>query len=137
MSFGADVAAFERKVAKRIRVVGRGAVQETINEANTPIAKGGRMPVDTGFLRASGAGAVGQMPAGQSINTGGTVRESEGALAAILLRWDPSKGEEFYYGWTANYARFMEYRYGFMRGAAENWEQHVEKQSRKAQAAGL
>lgn len=137
MSFGGDVAAFERKFASRLRAVGRGAVQETVNEANTPIAKGGRMPVVTGFLRTSGAGAVGGMPSGESTNPGGSVRESEGALAAVLLRWDPSKGEAFYYGWTANYARPMEYRYGFMRGAAENWQQHVEDESRKARSAGL
>lgn len=93
---------------------------------------GGRMPIQTGFLRASIQGAEGQMPAGETTNKSGkeypagkTV--SGEPISVALLQWDPNKGTPFFVGWTAAYARYMEYRYGFLRGATEQWDTIVEK----------
>lgn len=135
MSFERKVDDFLKKSRRRLRNVARESVQQTMNIANEPQAKGGRMPVDTGFLRASIAGAVGTMPSGPSKRGGGSIPSV--GLDAALGAWKPDNGEAFYAGWTANYARFMEYRYGFMRGAAELWDQTVTREARRAKQAGL
>lgn len=135
MSFERKIDDFLKKSRRRLRAVAKESVQQTMNMANEPQATGGRMPVDTGFLRGSVAGAVGTMPSGPSENNGGPIPNA--GLSAALLRWNPDRGETFYAGWTANYARFMEYRYGFMRGAAELWDQTVTREARRAKQTGL
>jgi hypothetical protein len=138
VSFERQVRNFEKKFEKRLRAVAKESVQQTANMANEDRGSGGRMPVDTGFLRASRAGAVGRMPMGQSKPQGdGPFRVDNSGLSAALLRWNPEKGETFYVGWTANYARFMEYRYGFLRGATELWDQTVAREARRVRQAGL
>jgi hypothetical protein len=123
MSFSGDIRKFNKKFEKRYRAVFRGSAQDVTYLANVPIAQGGRMPVDTGFLRASQSGKVGSMPDGSQ------------SVAAALASWDI--GDTFYSGWTANYAIYMEYRYGFNRGAAEQWGAIVKQNVAKAKAGGL
>lgn len=133
-SFSEQIAAFNRKAEKRIRAAGRDAVQETVAEAQTVRGRGGRMRVKTGFLRASIAAAIGQMPSGETENTDNeTFNYQVDSIAATLLQWDPSSEDKLFIGWTANYARPREYRDGFLRGAVENWEQNVKSASRQAQ----
>jgi len=93
------------------------------------------MPVVTGFLRASILGATGTLPTGQSDNPGKVTygRAVGQPLAVTLLKWDPNKRVPLYVGWTANYARYMEARYGFMRGAAEQWDATVAKAVKKVE----
>ena len=50
-NFSDAVKEFSEKSKKRVLAVSRAAIQDVINEAQTPVAKGGKMPVDTGFLR--------------------------------------------------------------------------------------
>ncbi len=69
---------------------------------------GGKMPVDTGFLRGSLAASKTGMPAG-------------GAGPPELVLLTTKLGDSIFMGWTANYAIFMEARYGFQRSAAQNW----------------
>jgi hypothetical protein len=91
---------------------------------------GGRMPTVTGFLRNSIAAAVGRMPSGPS-RPGGTV-SGNGSVAAEINKWNPLNGSQINIGWTAVYARPMEYRYGFLRGAVENWDRQVERAVKNA-----
>lgn len=142
--FGKQVAGYVETYKKRLRATAREATQETVAIATKPRAKGGRMRVDTGFLRASGVAAVGQMPSGPTTNEGNTDYgdgEREGLpdkqvsgepIAVTLLRWDPNTGKPLFYGFTANYARPREYKDGFLRGATELWPDTVDKAAREA-----
>ena len=126
--FGQQMADYAEKYKKRLRATARTAVEETADIAQTPRAKGGRMPVITSFLRHSLMAKVGSMPAGE------TQGDPEGdydfnieSVSAALLTWEPNDGTPFFLGWTAVYARSAEYRHGFQRGAAELWTDTVER----------
>ena len=54
-----------RIVAKNqnaLLVLARMSTQDLVDEAQTPVAKGGKMRVDTGFLRASGQMSLNGLP---------------------------------------------------------------------------
>ena len=118
MSFSRRIASLSSEYKKRMTNVLKDSAKEVADTANTPQAKGGRMPVDTGALRASIRAAVGSMPSG----------ESEQVDVGIAM-WNP--GDTLYIGWLMNYARFMEYRYGYVRGAAEKWPDIVRRNASK------
>jgi hypothetical protein len=115
---------------RRYRAAARKAIELTANEANTNRSQGGRLPVDTGFLQSSSGAGVGTIPSGPSKQ--GESGQTGEPLQIALLRWQPN--QTFYFGWSAEYARYMEYRYGFVRGAAENWSQHVKTATADAKA---
>lgn len=82
------------------------AVQDMTAEMNRPRARGGRMPIDTGFLTNSGS--------------------ADGIPVAVaLMRWRPLQGETFTYGWSANYAPVMNARYAFRDAPVQNWQEYV------------
>jgi hypothetical protein len=112
MSFGARVKMLTEGYKRDLKRVKTTAALSAVNEAQTPVKAGGRMPVDTGFLRRSIRAAIGSMPS-----------ESDDSPAAALSRAD--LGEPVLIGWTASYAMIQELRQGFMRGAAMNWDRHV------------
>ena len=122
-----------KKAKARARAAARMAVENTANEANTSRNSGGRLPWDTGFLFRSMGGHIGSMPTGDTMGVKGVeYAEVNDSVSAAAARWDPFSGKAFYVGWTAAYARPMEYRYGFMRGAAENWDMQVERAAKTA-----
>ena len=128
--FGLQVSAYVETYKKRMRATAREAVEETvaIAQEERPPEGSGRMPIITGFLRASLVGKVGSMPAGQSQGDPETSYEFNiASVSAALLTWDPNDGTPFFAGWTAVYARQAEYRHGFMRGATELWTDTVER----------
>ncbi|RUW55657.1 hypothetical protein EOA32_00925 [Mesorhizobium sp. M1A.F.Ca.ET.072.01.1.1] len=92
--------------------------------AQTPVAKGGRMRVDTGFLRASGQASLNGVPTGPvRPEAGKTYSYNENSVIAALskLRF----GANFFFGWTANYAKYREAYDGFLEGALQRWQQTV------------
>ena len=101
------------------------ATQAVINDANTPVAKGGRMRVDTGFLRNSLKAKIGSMPSGTA--TAGNWSDAEVVLT--LTRLQP--GQVFYAGWLANYARPREHYDGFLRMATQKWQEQVDAAARQ------
>lgn len=159
--FEDQVNKFARKYEARLRAIGRTAVQETVsiaqevaippNAAQGAVSSGGklgggggRMRVDTGFLRASIQAALHTMPSGPTKNEGthgGKKKYSVGSqasgepVAATLLRWDPNKSDVLFVGWTAGYARIREAHDGFNRGAVEKWDQTVLKAVKKVEAS--
>lgn len=133
-SFSKQVADHIRRYERRINATAKEAVQETVEDAQTPRGRGGRMPVVTGFLRGSLVGSVGSMPSGPTKPDSDKPTISGDGIAAALLRWNPVKGESIFVGWSAVYARPMEYRYGFMRGAADKWPDTVDRVARKVRA---
>ena len=120
--FEKQVTKWARKSEARMEAVFKTAVQDMIEDAQTPRDKGGRMPIDTGFLRNSGSAAINSIP------TGG------GNTAVVISR--AKLGDAIYFGWTANYAQYMEAKYAFMRMATQRWGQFVKVAARRIEQSG-
>ena len=139
--FSNQIKKWGAKYERRLRAVGRGSVQEVVSIAQRPVGNGGRMRVDTGFLRASIQAGLGAMPRGPTTNDGGyggkrkypVGAQIDGTpVPAVLLQWDPAKPIPLYIGWTANYARPREYKDGFLRGAVQKWPTIVRREATRA-----
>ena len=134
--FTDQVSGFGRKSKSNLRAVMRTSVQETVSKAQRTRGEGGRLPIVTGFLRATNQAALHSMPRGPTDNPEkktfrlGTQVAGE-PVAATLLRWDPNTRTTLFVGWTAVYARHMEAQYGFLRGAVEVWDVTVAEAARR------
>lgn len=110
----------------KLTVLARASIQDVINEAQHARAKGGRMRVDTGFLRASGQGSLTGMPTGP-VRGDKTAPNSypynPGTVTVQLGKLQI--GANFYFGWTANYAKYRELYDGFLEAAVRNWPRIV------------
>jgi len=113
-SFGDQVKDWGEKAERATLAVFRDSSQQLATEANTPRDRGGNMPVDTGFLRGSMGASLQGMPA-------------EGTQPPSLVLLQAKLGDSIYMGWTANYAIYMEHKYGFARLAEQNWNSIVDK----------
>lgn len=128
-SFAAQIDAWTRKTKARMDAVVKASAQDVIALAQTPVAKGGNMPVDTGFLRAS-------LQSSLNGSTGLTGPESYALTVAGM-----GAGDVATFGWTANYAAHVEYgtrgRAGrhFVGNAALHWQEIVAGNVAKAKAA--
>ena len=126
--------AWVRKTKARQEAVLKTAAQSLFAEANLAVGKGGKMPLDTGFLRASFDASLSGMPVGPSRGEGGGNPDNAGNVAAVIS--NATTGDTIFAGWTAVYARRQEYeRYGFARSAADNWQTHVNNAIAVAKAA--
>lgn len=124
---GRTASLFEMKARQRNIAIFRGTVEELARRANTPIAQGGKLPVDTGFLRASQAGSRIGMPYGPGQGNKDTKYTAPFSGPIELVTAQANLGDTVWVGWTAMYARFMEARYGFMRSEAQNWTYIVQR----------
>lgn len=121
-NFSADVDDWIRKSKRRIDAVVKYSAKDVFGLAQKPVADGGNMPVDTGFLRASLL---------MTLN-GGTAL-SPGPLAYELAVNQMEVGDVLKGTWTANYARHVEYgaqgRAGrrFVGLAAAQWQAIVRR----------
>jgi len=127
-NFQAQVDAIILKTDKRMLALQREAIQRTVDIAQTPVAKGGRMRVDTGFLRASGQGSLTGMPTGPmrgdpNATPGQYDNGSKSSVVLVLAQMQ--LGAIFFFGWTANYAKYREVKDGFLEAAAQRWPQTV------------
>ena len=123
---------------KMLKVV-RNSIQEVVEDAQTPLVKGGKMHVDTGFLRSSGQAQLNQLPVGQTEGRDraegemGVLPEyaiSDKADYILPTLWKMKIGDTFYFGWTARYAQIREIYDGFMESAVMKWKQIVDGQIR-------
>ncbi len=127
-SLTADIEDFIQASDKRMLALMRQSIQDVVENAQTPVFKGGRMRVDTGFLRASGSGSLNGMPSGP---VRGESKEryaydngsSEGNVAFILAEME--LGQPFFFGWTAAYSKYRELYDGFLEGALMHWARIV------------
>jgi hypothetical protein len=124
-SFAAQVSKWVQASEARMEAVLKASAQDVFEEALIPRAKGGRMPVDTSFLRNSAKAQIGSMPSGPSTPAEGMPSAPDGQITLTLVRLKP--GESVFLGFTANYAKYMEHRYGFVRMAAQQWQDIVNK----------
>ena len=100
--------------------------------AQTPIAKGGNLPVDTSFLRQTFTAEIGKMPEGPGQSSDGLPGDWEGSVTLTINGM--KSGDVLFMGWSAVYARKMEERYGFMKGGALQWKRIVAEATREARA---
>lgn len=125
--FIADVEAFTRLTKERMLAVAKQSMQDVIREAQTTVAQGGNMPVDSGALRNS---LVVELRGAQV---------GEGADSYILGLSALELGDPFQVAWTAEYAISRHYAVGVGQGgglwrdlAAQKWQGIVQSNERKA-----
>lgn len=138
-SFSKQIAAIVDRNVKVLEAVAKQSINDLViraqlqgpSVANPGGGKGGDMPVDWGFLRASGAASLSGFPSGPSVNPKTTKYEWEDTnTIAVIGRM--KLGDTFYFGWTAEYAVAMNVRYGFMDKAVQNWQTYVRKNAENA-----
>jgi hypothetical protein len=123
--FTAQINAWSEKAKRNMALVVKQSAQDVFEIAQTPVAKGGNMPVDTGFLRNSLI---------SGLNGNGSF---EGADSYVLAIAEMEMGDVMIGGWTAAYAVHQEYgttsmagRF-YMRGAAQQWQGIVARNAAK------
>lgn len=131
----AVVEKFVEKSEKRLEAVAKQSFQDLVRQVNLPVAKGGRMRVDTGFLRASGQASLTGMPTGPSRKPTSTEPQTydDGTPVpdTVILTIAKFKlGGRFWFGWTANYARYREAHDAFLRLGVQNWQKIVDNNVR-------
>lgn len=130
--FSNSVRAFIRKSERMIEGVAKQSIADVVEDAQTVRALGGRMRVDTGFLRASGGAALGSMPSGPTSGAGNVSGESLSGqpLVVVLASWNLDV--PVFWGWSASYARAREAHDGFMALAVQKWPAVVKRNVAKA-----
>lgn len=125
----ANLDAWVTKTQKRIDAVVKSSAQDVVDIAQTPKARGGRMPVDTGFLRNSLLSSI----------SGGA--GSSGAASYIMVAAQMGAGDVATFFWTAEYAKHVNNgargRPGahFLEGAADQWPMIVAGNVARAKAS--
>ena len=127
----------DRTEQKMIDVM-RASLKDLVENMQTPPAKGGRMRVDTGWLRNSGRASLEGFPSGVGARPADA---PVGQYTGIYDKWTPGDldavlpvmklGDTFYWGWVANYASVRETYDGFMDLAIQNWQGYVTKNSER------
>ena len=127
-------------VEKKMFAVFKDSFQDLIEEASTPVSAGGKMRVDTGFLRSTGSGALNAMPEGESVGRKRLDGEVgilsdymnynyTSSLQSLLIQMNPD--DVIYWGWSANYAPVREFYDGFLVSACQNWKTYVDNNTRR------
>jgi len=110
----------------RMLAVVRQSISEMVEDMQTPTAKGGKMRVDTGFLRSSGLGSLEGPPSGPVRGDKDKTYTWNGDfINTTLLKM--KLGDSFYFGWTAHYAKYREAYDGFLEAGLQKWQNYVDK----------
>lgn len=130
-NFSAQVSKLILKYKDLTDIVARESIQRTIDLAQLPKAKGGNMPVDTGFLRASGQQSFTGMPTGP---VRGVKREDPDdktiiyqSPVTVTILGGFKTGMSLFFGWTAIYARKQNLYNGFLDRAVNRWQKTVDE----------
>lgn len=139
-TFAADVADFVRKSEARMKDVMFNSIQDVVEQAQEPTGKGGRMRVDTGFLRASGRASTEGMPSGRGEKNAAEIAATgkhtgqfdtfDGQAVNAVIN-SMKLGDTFYFGWVARYAEIRELHDGFLITATQNWQLNVNRNSER------
>lgn len=134
MGFAAAISDWARETEGALEQVFHEAAQTVANEVRTPVADGGRMPVDLGNLRRSLMASTSDMPSVKPDQTTFTDSGLELVIAGAEL------GSTVYLGFQAAYAARMNYGFvgedslgrvynqagfGFVDAVAQRWPQIV------------
>lgn len=124
--FSASIASWVAKSEKLIEAVVKESSQRVVNEMQKSRASGGRIPVDTGFLRASLVPSINVTAVTLRENAGGVVSGDPDSQVALKLA-GMKLGDTFYAVYGANYAAAVNYGSqgrapaGFVEGATSQW----------------
>jgi hypothetical protein len=132
-TLAADIEDFVAVSDKRMTALMRQSISDVIDNAQQAKAKGGRMRVDTGFLRASGQVSLNAMPSGPSRpsqnfdDEGNTIKDTftYNDKNVTVTLGKAKLGAIIFFGWTANYAKYRELYDGFLEGALQHWSRIV------------
>lgn len=121
-TFAAQVKNANERSKETLRKIAATAIQDVMSDAQTPVAMGGNMPVDTGFLRNSLASSLNGSDMGSGPDSYAL------ALAGMKL------GDTVRFSWTAEYAAIRHYKpedFGQGGGmwrdkAAQRFQSHVD-----------
>ena len=134
-SFAAQIDQFKADTMQKMRAVMQESIQDVCDDMQTPKAKGGRMPVDTGNLRNTLA---------SELNGSGFGAAGSDSYVLTIANMDPGDVARFAY--TAAYARRMELGFvgedslgrsfnqmgnHFMGSAAARFSDHVTRNTAK------
>lgn len=134
-NFSATVDEWCRMSDRRMVAVFREGAKRTVSIAQS------RIPIATGFARASVRASLQSMPAidpSAKAPTNGSVSYDAGEI--VLTIAGAELGQTIYVGWTANYVGFLESGHskqapsGFVRLAALQWQQTVNEVVAEAKA---
>jgi len=132
--FTAQVDDFIARSEEYMTAVFKASAQDFVEDAQRPVSKGGRMPVDTSFLRNSHVSGL----------NGST--SLSGAESYVTTIANSELGDTIDGGWTAEYALRIEFgltgadslgrKYNqkptfFARGAAQKWPDFVKENAAK------
>lgn len=125
-SFSASVDEWARVTNARLIATFQTALQMVIDDAQLSDDKGGRMRVDTGFLRASGQVSLTGIPAGPSERPEtGSFTWNDGPVMVSIQGM--ALGDSLWFGWTANYAKYREAHDAFLDLALQRWQEFVDR----------
>lgn len=116
-------------ISKGLGSTGRGKKRLQVQGPVTAAAsggKGGKMRVDTGFLRASGQLSLTGMPSGPVRGDKNGSYTFDRTIAETTLN-GVTAGDTVFWGWTANYAKYREAYDGFLISAVQQWQAIVNK----------
>lgn len=115
---------------ERLAVLAKMSFQDVVDEAQTPTAKGGKMRVDTGFLRASGQASLNGLPTGPVRgDPDKKYKTDESTVVTVLSNF--TLGMTIFFGWSANYAQARNLYDGYRDTAVQNWKQIVKRNAAK------
>lgn len=126
-SFSAQVEEWVKESKEAILAVVQESAQRVTDRVLLPTAKGGNMPVDTGFLRSSFKGSLNQPFLALRDKPEGNLFTYDGS-DVILTIAGMELGDTFYGTFTANYAVYVEYGANgrppraMVRTAAAQWQ---------------
>lgn len=136
LNFADQIDAWTKKTEARMLAVYKGSVQEFVSRAQA------RIPVDTGFARASIRGSFESMPKIDSEARAVSGKNYSFDLSPIVLLINSAQpGQTIYIGWTANYIPYLEWGHsdqapnGFIGITALEWPEIVAGQIEKAKAS--
>jgi hypothetical protein len=134
----AQVEKWVLETKRRTLAVRNRSISLLTNAAQLPVAKGGRMRVDTGFLRASGQMSLNGMPSGPVRGDDAAKKfeydNGQQITPVNLILVQASLGTDIFFGWTANYARYRESKDAFLRMAVQRWPEFVAQAVREAKS---
>lgn len=125
-TFAADVDAFVKETKLRMRALVLQSTEDLIEEIQTVTGKGGKMRLDTGFLRASGQVSLTGVPIGPSRGDPSQKYDWDSSSALVTLAGF-DLGQTIFFGWTANYAKYREAYDGFLISGVQNWQTIVNR----------
>ncbi len=133
LSFGSQVESWVQESQVKMRAVFQESVQELVSKAQS------RIPIDTGFARASIRGSLTRMPSidPKAAPASRSVKYPDRTGEVVVQIASAQLGDTIYVGWTANYVILLEYGssmqapLGFVGISAIEWPDIVERVTRE------